>query len=1129
MTFDEAYKSLNAKQKEAVDTIDGPVMVVAGPGTGKTQLLATRAANILKKDSTLLPTNILCLTFTESGQVAMQRRLIDLMGEAGAHVAVHTFHSFGTEIINTYPQYFYQGANYSPSDDLATHEILSDILKTLPYKNALASKNQGEFVYLKDIKDILSKLKKSAITPKQLRLLAMDAYNFSEYLEPELFALFDVARFTGKKDIERSAFLLDFAAKYKQPHLNVAGFLPLSKIFIEIFGDAVQAALDAGSAKPINDFKKDWFSKDRSRLINKQRDNADKLLALADIYEDYQKALDTRHLFDYDDMIMRVVQALEKHGDLAYELQEQYQYFLVDEFQDTNTGQMRMLNALAEHPVNESRPNVLVVGDDDQAIYAFQGAELSNILNFYDSYKNVKLITLTDNYRSDKEILKASRAIIIQGEDRLESKLPDKLNKTLAAQTRFDTPDLTRQLFNIQAHEFEWVAEEINNLINGGHEPKEIAVICREHKYLENLLPYLYSLGIPVTYEHRKNALDNKAIQELVTLARVVGALSKNDLVLAEGYLPELLSADYWQIDASAIWQLSLSSRRAYEKARKKVFWLELMQSKDADVKSKKIAIFLLETAKIARTHGLEVVLDLLIGNTKTGTADDTADESDELFDYPKLKIKSPFKDYYFSPDLLKLKPEKYIDMLSSLSAIRNHLRQYRPGIKLDLDIFIDFVDLCTEAKINIKVRGVHGSPENSVTLTTAHGAKGLEFETVFLLSAVNKVWEGKGKSRLISLPPNMFAVAHKNNPDDNLRLFYVSMTRAKRQLFICSYLEGDDGKPVTNFAALEHESVKAILPSPIEPTVLPDTSESLLNRVERTWYDKHYQVPLKNMKELLGERLDNYSLSITHLINYLNVTKGGPNNYLLTNLLQFPSAMSPSASYGSSVHDTLEFIHNNFAKNNKLPNQKEICSFFERSLKFKRLDKKDEAHFLQRGIEALEAFIKNQKGEFNNKQIAEQNFYSQGVMLGDAKLTGKLDVLEINKLKAKVTDYKTGKAIEDWDVKGKNVYDKIKTHHYKQQLYFYKLLVEGSRQWGDNGIKLTEANLVFVEPTRQREIIRLQLNPSESLEIDRLEKLIKAVWQKIINLDFPDTSEYEPSIKGIIAFENHLIDNFKQ
>jgi len=131
MTFDEAYKSLNPKQKEAVDTIDGPVMVVAGPGTGKTQLLATRAANILKKDSTLLPTNILCLTFTESGQVAMQRRLIELMGEAGAHVAVHTFHSFGTEIINTYPQYFYQGANYSPADELTTHEILVDTLQKL--------------------------------------------------------------------------------------------------------------------------------------------------------------------------------------------------------------------------------------------------------------------------------------------------------------------------------------------------------------------------------------------------------------------------------------------------------------------------------------------------------------------------------------------------------------------------------------------------------------------------------------------------------------------------------------------------------------------------------------------------------------------------------------------------------------------------------------------------------------------------------------------------------------------------------------------------------------------------------------------------------------------------------------
>jgi DNA helicase-2/ATP-dependent DNA helicase PcrA len=1123
MTFDEAYKSLNKAQKEAVDSIDGPVMVVAGPGTGKTQLLATRAANILKKDSTLLPTNILCLTFTESGQVAMQRRLIELMGETGAHVAVHTFHSFGTEIINTYPQYFYLGDNYSPADDLATHEIISDILKTLPYKNPLSTQNQGEFVYLSDIKDILSKLKKAAINPKQLRLLAMDLYSFSKYCEPELFKLFDVERFVGSKDIKRSAFLLDFATKYKQPDLNVKNFKPISNIFIDTFGEIIQEALDTNSTKPINNFKKDWFSKDKGRLINKQLNNAEKLLALTDIYEQYQKDLYKHRLFDYDDMIMRVVEVLEKQGDLAYELQEQYQYFLVDEFQDTNDGQMRLLTALTEHPVNEGRPNILVVGDDDQAIYAFQGAELSNILNFFDSYKDVKLITLKDNYRSDRKILSASRKLIIQGQERLESKLPSKLDKSLKPVSNFENAKMEHKLFNIQTHEFEWMAEEINNLIIGGHEPQEIAVICRRHYFLENLLPYLYQHSIPVSYERRKNALDNKIVLELIALARTVNALSKNNLVLADSYLPEVLSADYWQIEASDIWRLSVDAHEHHKKEKKPIFWLDLMQ-KSKNNKLRHAAKFLIETSKVARNHNLEFVIDLLIGNTKVSSPDDSTNESDDLYAYPKISTKSSFRDFYFKDELLKLKPENYIEMLSSLTAIRNHLRQYHPSEKLLLKDFISFVDLCQEAKINIKIRSIHGSPENSVTLTTAHGVKGLEFETVFVMSAVNKIWEGMGNNSKIILPPNMLTIAHKSNADDNLRLFYVAMTRAKRQLFISSYLEGEDGKPVTNFGALEDEDIKKILPSPTEPESLPDTS--LLNRVERLWFDKHFEIPSHKMKIILHDKLGNYALSVTHLINFIDITKGGPQNYLLTNLLQFPSAMIPSASYGSSVHDTLKFVHNSFNKNGKLPMIKEINSFFENSLKFKRLDKKDEIHYLNRGFEALEIYIKKRKNAFNVKQLPEQNFIGQGVMLGDARLTGRIDVLEINKRTAKVIDYKTGKALDNWNEKGKNGYEKIKTHQYRQQLYFYKLLVEGSRSWGDKGIRLDQADLVFVEPTKQSEIVSLNLNPNDNEEIKRLSLLIKAVWQRIMNLDFPDVSEYSQDLGGIKAFEDYLIEN---
>src|SRR5690349_4954655 len=118
MDFDTRYKKLNDRQRQAVDTIDGPLMVVAGPGTGKTELLSMRTANILRRTDTL-PENILCLTFTESGAAAMRRRLTEIIGKDAYKVSIHTFHSFGSEIINRYGEYFYHGADFRPASDLS--------------------------------------------------------------------------------------------------------------------------------------------------------------------------------------------------------------------------------------------------------------------------------------------------------------------------------------------------------------------------------------------------------------------------------------------------------------------------------------------------------------------------------------------------------------------------------------------------------------------------------------------------------------------------------------------------------------------------------------------------------------------------------------------------------------------------------------------------------------------------------------------------------------------------------------------------------------------------------------------------------------------------------------------------
>ena len=142
MNFDEAYKNLNAAQKKAVDTIDGPVLVIAGPGTGKTQLLSTRVANILKKTDTDAR-SILCLTFTNKAATNMRERLQKLTDGEAAHVHVKTFHSFASEIMNNYGQYFWNGANLTSAPDAVQLAILESIFEKLPLDNPYASKFYG--------------------------------------------------------------------------------------------------------------------------------------------------------------------------------------------------------------------------------------------------------------------------------------------------------------------------------------------------------------------------------------------------------------------------------------------------------------------------------------------------------------------------------------------------------------------------------------------------------------------------------------------------------------------------------------------------------------------------------------------------------------------------------------------------------------------------------------------------------------------------------------------------------------------------------------------------------------------------------------------------------------------------
>jgi len=1090
MDFEKRYRQLNTAQKQAVDLIEGPVMVIAGPGTGKTELLSVRAANILKQTDTL-PENILCLTFTESGAVAMRERLIGIIGKDAYKVAINTFHGFGTEIISHNREYFYRGAMFQPADDLNRYEILREIFDGLDYKSPLASTMNGEYTHQPDAARVISELKRSGLTSDELLAILDDSElaidSAEQLIVPHIVGT--VSKTTKDKLATTLPALQTFVASSKV----LFEVTPLIRTITEGLVATLDDAENEHPTKPITAWKKKWFVKnEKGDYVFKSRAHITKLRALAEVYAKYLLNMEQQGLFDYDDMILQVVHAMEDHDDLRFNLQEKYLYIMVDEFQDTNLAQTRILHNLTSNPVNEGRPNVMVVGDDDQAIYSFQGADISNIMNFRETYPKTEIVTLTDNYRSVSPVIEQARSVILQGRDRLENIIED-LDKQL---TGHRGDDGSVELFKADSidHERHWIVDHIASEINNGVAANDIAVLTRHHKEIQNLLPYFSRAGIVVNYERQENVLDQAPIVAIELLAKVVVALGKGKHGEANSLLPQLLAHPAWGISPLELWQLSTN---AYSSRQQ---WLDIMATTPRFVD---IHAWLIELAVLSQHQPLELMLDRMIGRNEQ-TEDEAAKHS-------------PFFSYFFGPERLAEDPSLYLDFLAALRTIRAKLREYHTTETLILESYLTFIELHRRLGTNMLVSRTAETQALAVNLMTVHKSKGLEFASVYIFNGVDNVWgeKARGGSRNISYPENLPLAPAGESADERLRLFYVAMTRAKDRLHI-SYSSNDDRDKSTLIASfLSDTSVQ-------QQQIAHSDFEAQVASAELAWYEPLTQ-PTGELIKLLKPSLEHYKLSSTHINTFLDVTHGGPRQFLLNNLLHFPSTKSAAASYGTAVHNTLQQAHVHIIATGEQKPLEDVLHDFEVNLTNERLNPLDLATYHQKGSEQLQTYLAAKYDSFSVTQKAELDFISQEVYLDDAHLTGKIDVVDINKAARTmiVTDYKTGKAANSW--KPATEYDKIKLHKYRQQLLFYKLLVERSRDY--NTYTVTTGTLEFVEPSRSGEIATLELD-FDPEELERFKLLIAKVWQHIINLDLPDTSEYEPTYKGLLAFEQDLLDD---
>lgn len=1104
--FAKRYKQLNAAQKEAVDTIDGPVMVVAGPGTGKTELLSMRVANILR-ESDALPSNILCLTFTESGAAAMRERLIGLIGPEAYKVAIHTFHSFGTEIINQNGEFFFQGAYFRPADELSGYEVLRGILDKLPHDNVLSSKMNGQFTYLRDLQTTISDLKKSGLTPDELLGILDRNDLFCEWIQPKLHAVF--ADRLSKKSIVSLHGLLDEVSHFRGDSMELINYEPLDELLVNTLQDAVDEAESSGSTKPISAWKKTWCEKrDDGETTLRDAKNSNKIRAVAGVYYDYLVAMNERGLYDFDDMILRVVHALEVFDELRLNLQEQYQYILIDEFQDTNDAQMRLTWNLTNNPLTEGRPNLLVVGDDDQAIYRFQGANLSNILDFRTTYNDVKVISLTENYRSSQDVLKLARSVITQADERLETSV-ENIDKTLTPRAEITTSDVSLSTYTDDAIEYASLAETL--AADYAKNPQRTrAIIARHHRQLQSLLPYLNAKNLPLRYERQENVLDSPPVQTLELVARIVIAIMNGHHDHANALMPQLLAHPAWNIAAIDIWHLSLESRR------KQLSWLEIMIG--STDKMQDIADWLVTSAEHAQNEPLEFMLDHLFGSDEQQVANNPMEEPTNGDDSTvEQAFISPLRAHFFASSSLTEHPAQYLAYLNSLRTIRRHLREYRPDTILKLNDFIEFVDMHRELGLTIQGQSTIGSDHRSIELLTAHKAKGLEYDDVYVVSLTDNVWgeTARSRGRLLNFPHNMpFGIAG-DSTDERIRLLYVALTRAKQNLLMSSH---------ETIGSRESLPAAYIMVSDLKQNETPEPSNALRLQAEITdWRAPLLAIPQSIRKDVLKPSLERYKLSATHLNNFLDVTRGGPQLFLLQNLLRFPQAMGPSAAYGSAIHVTLQRAHQHLSATGKRRPVEDVLGDFETELKRHQLSDDQTEHYLHRGTTTLNAFLEARYDSFDPEQIVERSFASDAVAINDeAIITGAIDLIDIDD-EAKtitVTDYKTGKPVRSWQ--GKTDYEKIKLHHYRQQLMIYKLLIEGSREFA--GYTVKRGVIEFVEPTPSGTIERLELD-FDSNELERTKQLITAVWRHIQSLDFQPTDDYDANYRGILAFEDSLVN----
>jgi DNA helicase-2/ATP-dependent DNA helicase PcrA len=747
-------KDLTPSQRQAVIHKDGPCLVIAGAGTGKTTVISERIAYLIREGG--VPAEaITALTFTDKAAQEMEERVDTLLPYGMTGTTISTFHSFCGDILKRHA--FLIGVDpasklLTPADEISFLRLHLADLSTRVYR---PSKNPVEF--LRMLVSFISKVRDENLSPQQV---------------------------------------LDHAEE-KVAHSGNAG----------------------------------------------EREEAEKLRELATIYSEVETLYKDHSVLAYGDLLYYAAQILREHPSAQALESKRCKYLLIDEFQDTNSIQNEIARLLAA-PAN----NIMAVGDDDQAIYSFRGANLANILNFSTTYPGTTVIALIDNFRSNQEILDAAyRLIQFNNPERLETK--ENIDKRLVSHMDPVTDAVQHLHFERGIFEYQAIAQEIARLLDSDdYQPENIAILVRSRTHIHGIQNALENLGIPFQFAGDTQFFHQPAVRIALGHLRFL-ADCHDDLNLFY-----TLSQPPFSVDEQIL-QTHLNAARYANSS----LYSQLGASRMEDLPPELVSTLEYLGKRFAKGSvqlPSQALLDFLHSSGWYGSITDKNDQA-------TAEMLATF----------------YQEVLTYESV-------HRPTTVQE---YVQHMDLLLATDEEITLQGGAEKYVQGVQLLTIHKSKGLEFKAVFVMNMVQGRFPSRNFSDSFPFPYELTTLTeNENNLAEERRLAYVAMTRAKERLFLTSSELYEERKTKAKVSPFVLEALSVSQPAQTIAAKIPG------NSIKTPLEDK--PKPDRTVEKPLH-------FSASSLETYETC----PKRYHYQYVLQLRVPNSHLSNFGTSVHETLK------------------------------------------------------------------------------------------------------------------------------------------------------------------------------------------------------------------------------